>query len=39
MIVVCGDDDPGTPPEGNQAIARLIPGARYHEIPPARHIR
>jgi 3-oxoadipate enol-lactonase len=37
-LVVCGADDPGTPPEGNRAIASLIPGARYHEIPSARHI-
>jgi len=37
-LVICGDDDPGTPPEGNRTIANLIPGARYHEIPNARHI-
>lgn len=37
-LVVCGDDDPGTPAEGNRQIAALIPGARYQEIPHARHI-
>jgi 3-oxoadipate enol-lactonase len=37
-LVVCGDDDPGTPAEGNRQIAALIPGARYEEIAPARHI-
>jgi 3-oxoadipate enol-lactonase len=37
-LVVCGDDDPGTPAEGNRLIASRIPGARYHEIADARHI-
>lgn len=37
-LVVSGDDDPGTPAEGNRAIAAAIPGARYVEIAPARHI-
>jgi len=37
-MVVCGDDDPGTPAEGNRLIARLIPGADYREIANARHI-
>jgi 3-oxoadipate enol-lactonase len=37
-LVVCGDDDPGTPAEGNRRIAALIPGARYEEIANARHI-
>jgi 3-oxoadipate enol-lactonase len=37
-LVVCGDDDPGTPAEGNRKIAALIPGARYEEIAEARHI-
>lgn len=37
-LVVCGDEDTGTPPEGNRRIAQLIPGARYEEISPARHI-
>lgn len=37
-LVLCGDEDPGTPPEGNRTIAALIPGARYVEMAPARHI-
>ena len=37
-LVVCGDDEPGTPPAGNKLIAELIPGARYLEIADARHI-
>ena len=37
-LVVCGDDDPGTPPAGNRLIADLVPGARYVEIANARHI-
>jgi len=36
-LVLCGDDDKGTPPEGNRRIAALIPGARYVEVPNARH--
>lgn len=36
-LVVCGDDDEGTPPAGNKRIAELIPGGRYHGIPNARH--
>ena len=27
----------GTPPAGNKKIAELVPGARYQEIPDARH--
>jgi 3-oxoadipate enol-lactonase len=37
-LVVCGDDDPGTPPAGNRLIAQSIPGARYTEIADARHL-
>ena len=37
-LVICGDDDPGTPAEGNRQFANLIPGARYHEIAQARHL-
>jgi 3-oxoadipate enol-lactonase len=37
-LVVCGDDDPGTPAEGNRRIAAQIPGARYEEIASARHL-
>ncbi|HLJ20295.1 MAG TPA: alpha/beta fold hydrolase [Stellaceae bacterium] len=36
-LVVCGGEDPGTPPAQNQRIANLIPGARYEEIADARH--
>jgi 3-oxoadipate enol-lactonase len=37
VLVVCGSDDAGTPPEGNRQIAALVPGARYEEIADARH--
>jgi len=37
-LVVCGADDQGTPPLENKRIAALIPGARYEEIPQARHL-
>ena len=37
VLVVCGSDDAGTPPEGNRQIASLVPGARYEEIADARH--
>ena len=36
-LVVCGDEDTGTPPEGNRRIAALIRGARYVEMRNARH--
>jgi 3-oxoadipate enol-lactonase len=36
-LVVCGDEDPGTPPAGNKQIADLIPGGRYQGIANARH--
>lgn len=36
-LVVCGADDPGTPPAANKKLAEAIPGARYEEIPNARH--
>ncbi len=36
-LIVCGSDDPGTPPAQNRRIAELIPGARYQEIENARH--
>jgi len=36
-LVVCGSDDPGTPPAQNKRIAGLVPGARYEEIANARH--
>lgn len=37
VLVACGADDPGTPPAENRRIADLVPGARYEEIPDARH--
>ena len=36
-LVLCGDDDEGTPPAANKLIADLIPGGRYVEIANARH--
>ena len=36
-LVICGDDDQGTPPAGNKLIAEKIPGGRYEEIADARH--
>jgi 3-oxoadipate enol-lactonase len=36
-LVVCGADDPGTPPSENRRIAGLVPGGRYEEIANARH--
>lgn len=36
-LVVCGAEDPGTPPAGNKRIAELIPSGRYEEIANARH--
>ena len=36
-LVVCGDQDPGTPPAGNKKIAELVPGGSYEEIANARH--
>ena len=37
VLVVCGSDDAGTPPEGNRRIASLVPGGRYEEIADALH--
>lgn len=37
-LVVCGAEDPGTPPQENRRLAGLIPGARYEEIPHCRHL-
>lgn len=36
--VVWGDQDPGTPPAGNELIAELVPGARRHVFKGARHV-
>lgn len=37
-LVLCGDEDIGTPPKGNRLIAELVPGAQYVELVRARHI-
>jgi 3-oxoadipate enol-lactonase len=37
VLVVCGADDAGTPPEANRRIASLVPDARYEQIASARH--
>lgn len=37
-LVVWGDEDPGTPPEGNKLIADTIPGAQRHIFQGARHV-
>lgn len=37
-LVVCGDQDPGTPPDRNKLIASKIPGGRYEGIANARHL-
>jgi 3-oxoadipate enol-lactonase len=36
-LVVCGADDPGTPPAAHRAIAEAIAGARLEIIPQASH--
>lgn len=38
VLVVCGDNDSGTPPSENQRLAQLIPGARYLEIAGSQHL-
>jgi 3-oxoadipate enol-lactonase len=38
VLVVCGADDTGTPPEENRRLAALVPGARYEQIAQARHL-
>ena len=37
VLVVCGSDDAGTPPEANRRIAGLVATGRYEEIADARH--
>lgn len=37
LLVVCGADDAGTPPEANRRIAELVPGGKYEQISAARH--
>ncbi|MBK1697543.1 3-oxoadipate enol-lactonase [Rhodovibrio salinarum] len=37
-LVLCGSDDPSTPPALNQQLAELLPHARYQEIAETRHL-
>ncbi len=37
VLVVCGADDMGTPPDGNRRIAELVADGRYEQIADARH--
>jgi len=37
-LVICGDEDAGTPPDRNQLIAAKVPGGRYEGIAKARHL-
>ncbi|HYR65338.1 MAG TPA: alpha/beta fold hydrolase [Reyranella sp.] len=37
-LVICGDEDPGTPPDRNKLIASKIAGGRYEGIAKARHL-
>ncbi len=37
-LVLVGEEDEGTPPAENEAIARAIPGARLERIPRAGHL-
>jgi 3-oxoadipate enol-lactonase len=37
VLVVCGEEDAGTPASENRRLAGLVPGARYEEIPGMRH--
>jgi pimeloyl-ACP methyl ester carboxylesterase len=32
-LVLCGADDPITPPDGMEAMAAAIPGARFSRVP------
>ena len=36
VLVVCGENDPGTPASENKKLAGLVAGARYKEIPGMR---
>ena len=36
--VVCGSDDPSTPPELNRELANQLPNARYHEVAGTKHL-
>jgi 3-oxoadipate enol-lactonase len=36
-LVVCGTEDPGTPPSENRRLPGLVPGGHHEEIADARH--
>ena len=37
-MVICGDEDEGTPPDRNKLIASKIAGGKYEGIARARHL-
>jgi 3-oxoadipate enol-lactonase len=37
VLVVCGEEDAGTPASENRRLAGLVPGARYEELAGMRH--
>ena len=37
-LVLCGSDDPSTPPDLNRDLAELLPSARYREIAGTKHL-
>jgi 3-oxoadipate enol-lactonase len=37
-LVICGDEDEGTPPDRNKLIASKVPGGKYEGIAKARHL-
>ena len=37
-LVLCGSDDPSTPPALNRELAELLPSARYQEIAQTKHL-
>lgn len=37
LLVVCGENDPGTPAAENRRLASLVPGARYEEMAGCLH--
>jgi len=37
-LVICGSDDPGTPPSENKRLASLLKNGKYFEVPECRHL-
>ena len=37
-LVLCGSDDPSTPPSLNRELTELLPDARYQEIAETKHL-